>query len=49
MTDNSKRRVVTLVLQEIRRRQVEIDTARGVQPEVTAAMGRLMVSTPTPM
>jgi len=33
------------VLKEIRRRQVEIDTARGVQPEVTAAMGRLLVST----
>jgi len=34
---------VSKASQEIRRRQVEIDTARGVQPEVTAAMGRLLV------
>jgi G protein-coupled receptor kinase interacting protein 2 len=32
------------VLKEIRRRQQEIDTARGVLPEVAGAMGRLGVS-----
>jgi len=44
LTDTEFAALVLDVLKEIKRRQVEIDAARGVRTDVTQAMGRLGVS-----